>query len=217
MARQLMSLQLMSKTQVAKNQEPKQNQELGFVPANADLLIDIAAAFLLGFPVAANGRGSSTGIGVDQITWPNGAGQVSALRQVLTEVTAGKDAGMSTRCGCGPAGDSFASWQIQGQCPAGVDSGYGADWNAVAAKHVFDYNNLFAHLNLGKPKEHQSTVANQCHDTNALNDTGYAIGCKDAQQSQRHGNNDNYREHPRGLSNENLHTTSVAVNGKVCA
>jgi hypothetical protein len=212
-----MARQLMSKAQVAKNQEPKQNQELGFVPANADLLSDSAAALLLGFPVAANGSGSSTGISVDQITWSHGAGQVSALWQVLTEVTAGKDTGMSTRCGCGPAGDSLASRQEKRECPAGVDSGYGADWNAVAAKHIFDYNNLFAHLNLGKPKEHQGAVANQCHDTNALNYTGYAVGCKDAQQSQRHGNNDNYREHPRGLSNENLHTTSVAVNGKVCA
>jgi hypothetical protein len=212
-----MSLQLMSKAQVAQNQERNQNQELGFVPANADLLSDGAAALLLGFPVAANGRGGSTGIGIYQITWPHGASKVSALRQVLTEVTAGKDAGMSTRCGCGPAGDSLASRQEKRERPAGVDSGYGADWNAVAAKHVFDYNNLFAHLNLGKPKEHQGAVANQRNDTNALNYTGYAIGCKDAQQSQRHCNNDNYREHPRGLSNENLHTTSVAVNGKVCA
>ena len=217
MSLQLMSLQLMSKAQVAQNQKPNQNQELGFVPANADLLAGSAAALLLGFPVAANGRGSSTRVSVDQITWPHGAGKVSALWQVLTEVTAGKDACMSTRCGCGPARDSLTSWQEKREGPSGVDSGYGADWNAVAAKHVFDYNNLFAHLNLGKPKEHQSTVANQCHDTNALNYSGYTVGGKDAQKSQPHGNNDNYREHPRGLSNENLHTTSVAVNGKVCA
>jgi hypothetical protein len=217
MARQLMSLQLMSKAQVAKNQEPKQNQELGFVPANADLLSDSAAALLLGFPVAANGRGSSTGISVDQITWSHGAGQVSALWQVLTEVTAGKDAGMSTRCGCGPAGDSFASRQEKRESPASIDSGDCTDWNSVAAKHVFDYNNLFAYFNPGKPKEHEGGVANQRHDTNALDDSGYAIGCKDAQKSQRHGDLDNYREDPRGLSNENLHSTSVAVNGRVCA
>ena len=207
----------MSKAQVAKNQKPNQDQQLGFVPCDGDLLGSVVAAVLLGFPVAPNGSGSRSGIGVDQIAWPHGAGQVSAFRQVLTQVTAGKDAGMSAGCGCRPTGDSFASRQIQGQCPAGVDSCNCANWNSVASEYVLDNNDLFAHLNLGKPKEHQGAVANQRHNTCALNYSGYSIGSEDAQQSQPHGDNDNNREHSRGLSNENLHATSVAVNGRVCA
>ena len=207
----------MSKAQVAQNKKHNQDQQLGFVPGDGYFLGSATASVLLGFPVAANGGGSSTGIGVDQVSWSHGAGQVSALGQVLTEVTAGKDACMSPRSSCGPAGDSFASRQEKRESPASIDSGDCTDWNSVAAKHVFDYNNLFAYFNPGKPKEHQGGVANQRHDTNALDDSGYAIGCKDAQKSQRHGDLDNYREHPRGLSNENLHSTSVAVNGRVCA
>ena len=79
---------------------------------------------------------------------------------------------------------------------------------------VLDYNFVFTHLNPGKPKEHQGAKDNGQNQGSAQKHSRDAIGGKDAGQSQRHGNDDGYREVSRGLSNENLHVTSVAVNEK---
>lgn len=207
----------MSKAQVAKNQKPNQNQQLGFVPANADHVSDHTPDLFLGFPVAANRSRSGSGISVDQITRSYGSGQIGAFRQVLPKVAAGKDTGVSAGCGCGPAGDSLAARQIQRKRPAGVYSCNGTHGNPVAAENVLDNYYLLAHLNLREPKEHHGDVTNQCRHSRALQHSDYAVSCKDAQQCQSHGNCDDYREHSRGLSNENLHIPSVAVNRGVCA
>jgi hypothetical protein len=212
-----------SPSALVENQEVQNNQstkasQLAKVPGdnNFGVLLEGARVSLL-FPVAANGCRCSTGIGADQISGSDGASKVSALRQVLTEVTAGKDAGMSTRCGCGPAGDSLAAFQVESQCPAGIDAGNLLHGDLEGSNHVFDYDLVFADLNPGKPKEHQSAKDYGQNQGSAQKHSQDAIGCKDAGQSQRHGSDDDYREVSRGLGNKNLHATSVAVKRRVCA
>ena len=204
-----------AKHQNIQRHQSSQANQLAEVPAdhNLGIILERAAISLL-LPVATDGCGCSAGIGADQVSGSNGAGEVGALWQMLTLFSAREDAGVSARCSCRPAGDLFVGLEVDSQCPAGIDSGDLIHGNLEGASDVFDHNFVFAHLNPGKPKEQQRSVNDGQNQGSAEKNTGDAIGCKDAGESQRHGTNDDYREVSRGLSNENLHVTSVAVNEK---
>ena len=207
-----------AKHQNIQRYQGSQACQLAEVPADHNLGILLeSAAISLFLPVATDGCSCSTGIGADQISGSYGAGEVGALRQMLTLFSAREDAGVSPRCGCRPAGDLFVGLEVDSECPAGIDSGDLVHGNLEGASDVFDHNFVFAHLNSGKPKEHQGEKHNGQNQGSAEKNSGDAIGCKDAGESQRHGTNDDYREVSRGLSNENLHPTSVAVKRRVCA
>lgn len=198
-----------------ENQQSTKASQLAEVPSDGDfgILFEGASVSLL-LPVAANGGCSSTGIGADQISWSYGASEVSALGQMLTLLTAGEDAGVSSGCSCRPAGDALAAFEVNSQRPAGVDSCDLLHGNLEGSNHVLDYNFVFTDLNPGKPKEHQGAEDYGQNQWSAQKHSQDAIGGKDAGQSQRHCANDGNREVSRGLSNENLHVTSVAVNEK---
>ena len=205
---------LVENNKVQNHQSTKASQ-LAEVPSDTDcgIFFEEASVSLL-FPVAANGRRSSTGIGADQISRPNGAGEISALGQMLTLLTASEDAGVSSGCSCRPAGDALATFEVERKSPACVDSCDPLHGDRKGSKHVLDYDFVFTHLNPGKPKEHQGAKDYGQNQRSAFEHSRDAIGGKDAGQSQRHGNDDGNREVSRGLSNENLHVTSVAVNEK---
>ena len=205
---------LVENNKVQNHQSTKASQ-LAEVPGDNDfgIFFEGASVSLL-FPVAAYGSRSSTGIGADQISWSNGAGEVGALGQVLTLLTASEDAGVSSGCSCRPAADALATFEVESKSPAGVDSCDLLHGNLEGSNDVLDYNFGFTYLNPGKPKEHQGAKDCGQNQWSAQEHSRDAIGGKDAGQSQRHGNDDGYREVSRGLSNENLHVTSVAVNEK---
>ena len=207
-----------AKHQNIQRHKGSQANQLAEVPAdhNFGFLLDSAAISLL-LPVATDGCSCSTGIGADQISGSYGASEVGALWQMLTLFSAREDAGVSPRCGCRPAGDLFVGLEVYRQRPTGIYSSDLVHGNLEGSSDVFDHNFVFAHLNPGKPKEQQRSVNDGQNQRSAEKNTGDAIGCKDAGQSQRHGTNDDYREVSRGLSNENLHPTSVAVKRRVCA
>ena len=198
-----------------QNHQCTKASQLAEVPSDSDfgIFLDGASVSLL-FPVAANGGCSSTGIGADQISRSHGAGEVGALGQMLTLLTASEDACVSSRCSCRPAGDALAAFEVERKSPAGVDSCDPLHGHLEGSEHVLDYNFVFTHLNPGKPKEHQGAKDDGQNQGSAQKHSRDAIGGKDAGQSQRHGNDDGNREVSRGLSNENLHVTSVAVNEK---
>ena len=200
--------------QVQCNQCTKSSQ-LAEVPGHLDPSVFFEGPSVsLFLPVSANcGRGSA-GIGADKISWPNGAGEVGTLGQVLTLLTTSEDAGVSSRCSCRPAGDALSAFEVESKRPACVDSCDLLHGNLEGSNHVLDYNFVFTHLNSRKPKEHQGAKDNGQDQWSAQKNSRHAIGSKDAGQGQRHGNNDGNREVSRGLSNENLHVTSVAVNEK---
>ena len=205
---------LVENNKVQNHQSTKASQ-LAEVPGDNDLGIFLEGAGVsLLLPVAANGRRSRTGIGADQISRPYGAGEVGALGQMLTLLAASEDAGVSSGCSCRPAGDAFATLEVERKSPAGVDSCDLLHGNPEGSNHVRDYNFVFTHLNPGKPKEHQGAKDYGQNQGSAQKHSRDAIGGKDASQSQRHCANDGNREVSRGLSNENLHVTSVAVNEK---
>ena len=205
---------LVENNKVQNHQSTKASQ-LAEVPGDSDfdIFFEGASVSLL-LPVAANGGRSSTGIGADQISGSNGAGEVGALGQMLTLLTASEDAGVTTGCSCRPAGDALAAFEVERKSPAGVDSCDLMHGDLEGSNHVLDYNLVFTHLNPGKPKENQAAKDNCQNQGSAQKHSRDAIGGKDAGQSQRHGNDDGNREVSRGLSNENLHVTSVAVNEK---
>ncbi len=99
---------LVENNKVQNHQRTKASQ-LAEVPGDSDfgIFLEGASVSLL-FPVAANGRRSSTGIGADQISRSNGASEVGALGQMLTLLAASEDAGVSSGCSCRPAGDALA-------------------------------------------------------------------------------------------------------------
>jgi hypothetical protein len=212
-----------SPSALVENQEVQNNQstkasQLAKVPADSNFGVFFeAASIALLFPVAANGCRCSTGIGADQISGSHGASKIGALGQVLSLLTASEDAGVSPWCSCRPAGDSLSTLQIQSQCPAGVDSCDLANGHPKASGDVLDYDLVFADLNPGKPKEHQSAKDYGQNQGSTQKHSQDAIGGKDTGQSQRHGSDDDYREVSRGLGNKNLHATSVAVKRRVCA
>ena len=205
---------LVENNKVQSHQSTKAGQ-LAEVPCDSDfgIILEGASVSLL-FPVAANSRRSSTRIGADQISRSYGASEVGALGQMLTLLTASEDACVSSGCRCRPAGDALATFEVEGKSPAGVDSCDSLHGNLEGSKHVLDYNLVFTDLNPGKPKEHQGAKDNGQNQWSAQKHSRDAIGGKYAGQSQRHGTDDGNREVSRGLSNENLHVTSVAVNEK---
>ena len=198
-----------------QNHKCTKASQLAEVPCDSDfgIFFEGASVSLL-FPVAANSRRSSTGIGADQISGSNGASEVGAFGQMLTLLTASEDAGVTTGCSCRPAGDALAAFEVERKSPAGVDSCDLLHGNPEGSEHVLEYNLVFTHLNPGKPKEHQGAKDNGQNQGSAQEHSRDAIGRKDAGQGQRHGKDDGNREVSRGLSNENLHVTSVAVNEK---
>ena len=212
------AIELTAQNNNIESNQTEQHRELNNVPADQNLAVILEGTLIsLLLPVAADGCCRSTGIGADQISGSNGASKIGALWQMLSLLATGKDAGVSTGCGCRPAGDLLAAFQIQSQCPAGVDSCDLAHGHPKASGDVLDYNNVFTHLNPGKPKEHQRAKDYGRNQGSARDNSRDSIGCKDAGQSQRHGNDYDYREVSRGLSNKNLHATSVAVKRRVCA
>lgn len=212
---QLVVQSLLVENQKVQNHQSTKAGQLAEVPGDSDFGVFFEGARVsLLFPVAANGGCSSTGIGADQISGSNGAGEVGALGQMLTLLSASEDAGVSSRCSCRPAGDALAVLQVERKSPAGVDSCDLLHGNLEGFNHVLDYNFVFTHLKPGKPKEHQGAKDYVQNQGSAQKHSRDAIGGKDAGQSQRHGNDDGNREVSRGLSNENLHVTSVAVNEK---
>jgi len=205
---------LVENNKVQNHQSTKASQ-LAEVPGDNNLSVFLEGTCIsLLLPVAANGRSSSTGISADEISRSNGAGEVGALGQMLTLLSAGEDAGVSSRCGCRPAADALATVEVERKSPARVDSCDLLHGDLEGSNHVLDYNLVFTHLNPGKPKENQGAKDNCQNQGSAQKHSRDAIGGKDAGQSQRHGNDDGNREVSRGLSNENLHVTSVAVNEK---
>ncbi len=205
---------LVENNKVQNHQSSKAGQ-LAEVPSDNDfgIFLEGASVSLL-FPVTANGRRSSTGIGADQISRSNGAGEVGALGQMLTLLTASEDAGVSSGCSCRPTGDAFTTFEVESKSPAGIDSCDFLHGNPEGSNDVLDHNLVFTDLNPGKPKEHQGAKNYGQNQGSAQKHSRDAIGGKDAGQSQRHGTDDGNREVSRGLSNENLHVTSVAVNEK---
>ncbi len=205
---------LVENNKVQNHQRSKASQ-LAEVPGDSDLGIFFQGASVsLLFPVAANGRRSSTGIGADEVSRSHGASEVGALGQMLTLLTASEDACVSSGCSCRPAGDALATFEVERKSPAGVDSCDLLHGNLEGSNHVLDYNLVFTDLNPGKPKEHQGAKDYGQNQWSAQKHSRDAIGGKDAGQGQRHRNDDGNREVSRGLSNENLHVTSVAVNEK---
>ena len=198
-----------------QNHKSTKASQLAEVPGDSHfgVFLDGASVSLL-LPITANGGCSSTGIGADQISGSNGAGEVGALGQMLTLLTASEDAGVTTGCSCRPAGDALAAFEVERKSPAGVDSCDLLHGNLEGSNHVLDYNLVFTDLNPGKPKEHQGAKDYGQNQGSAQKHSRDAIGGKDAGQGQRHRNDDGNREVSRGLSNENLHVTSVAVNEK---
>lgn len=199
--------------QVVRYQQQDQNHNMPQVPVDNDLLI----GFLALLPVATDGCCSSTGVGADQISRPYGSSEVGALGQVLSLVTRGEDADMSAWGSSRPTGDLLSVLQIEGQCPAGVDSGDLSHGDRKASENISDYHLGFAHLNPGKPKEQKAHIDNKANQRSACQNAINAIGGKNAGQSQRHGYGNNDGERSSGFSNKDLHPTSVAVNGKVFA
>ena len=200
--------------QVQYNQCTKSSQ-LAEVPGHLDPSVFFEGPSVsLFLPVSANcGRGSA-GIGADKISWPNGAGEVGTLGQVLTLLPTSEDAGVPSRS-CGrPAADASATFEVEGQRPPRVDSGYLLHGNLEGSDHILDHNLVFIDLNPGKPKEHQSAKHYGQHQRGAQKHSRDAICCEHAGQGQRHGKDDGNREVSRGFSNENLHVSSVAVNEK---
>jgi hypothetical protein len=198
-----------------QNHQGSKASQLAEVPGDNDLSFFLEGSSIsLLLPVSADGRRRSTGVGADEISRSDGSGEIGTLGQVLTLLTTSEDAGVSSRCSCRPAGDALATFEIERKRPAGVDSCDSLHGNLEGSNHVLDYNFVFTHLNSRKPKEHQGAKDNGQHQWSAQKHSRHAIGSKDAGQGQRHGNNDGNREVSRGLSNENLHVTSVAVNEK---
>ena len=214
-AGELVVQNLLVENNKVQNHQCTKASQLAEMPSDSDfgVFLEGASVSLL-LPVAANGGRSSTGIGADQISWSYGAGEVGALGQMLTLLSASEDAGVSSRCGCRPAGDALATFEVESKSPAGVDSCDLLHGNLEGSNDVLDYNFGFTDLNPGKPKEHQGAKDYGQNQGSAQKHSRDAIGGKDAGQSQRHGNDDGNREVSRGLSNENLHVTSVAVNEK---
>ena len=205
---------LVENNKVQNNQSTKASQ-LAEVPGDSDfgIFFEGASVSLL-FPVAAYGIRSISGIGADEVSRSHGAGEVGTLGHMLTLLTTSEDAGMSSGCSCRPAGDALATFEVERKCPAGVDSCDLLHGNLEGSNDVLDYNFGFTYLNPGKPKEHQGAKDDGQNQGSAQKHSRDAIGGKDAGQSQRHRNDDGNREVSRGLSNENLHVTSVAVNEK---
>lgn len=207
---------LLVQNKEVQNKQRTKTSELAEVPGNNDLgfFPEGLSRISLLLPVASNGRCGSAGIAANQISGSNGACEVGALGQMLTLLSAGEDAGMSAWCGCRPAGDALTAFEVERKSPTSVDSCDPLHGHPKGSEHVSDDNFLFADLNPGKPKEHQGSKDYGQNQGSAQKHSRDAIGGEDAGQSQHHGQHDGNREVSRGLSNENLHVTSVAVNEK---
>jgi hypothetical protein len=207
---------LLAKNYEVQNDKSCKASELAKVPADNSLSVLLEGSNSISplFPVASNGRSGSTRVGADEIPRSNGAGDVGALWQVLTLLPTGKDAGVSSRCGCRPAGDALAALKIERKGPASVDSRDRTHGNPEGSYYVSDHNLVFSNLNPGKPKEHQGAQGNGKNQWNAQKSCPDPLRHQDAGKRQDQGSDYDNREESRGLSYENLHVTSVAVNEK---
>ena len=199
--------------QKVQGHEQPEGQNLSQVPVDNQFI----GAFFSSLPVAPDGCSCGTRIGSQQVARPNCAGEVSALGQMLPLLSTGKDAGVSTWCGCRPAGDLLAAIQVQGQRPPCVDSCDPVHWDREASSNIFNNYCAFVHLNFGKPKEHQGYLRHQRNCWQRQKHTFSTVGGKNTDQSQDQRDYDNNRKSSGGFGYESAHRISVAVNGRVFA
>ena len=191
-----------------------QNQNLGPVPTSSNFTDSVLLASL---PEASDGRCSSSRVTGDEITRANGSSQVRGFWQVLTLVATCEDGAVPSRSGRRPAGDLFAGRQDQSQSPLRINSSNGSNWDQIGLENVFDYNNILANLDSGKPKEQQAHVADGCCNWQREQHAPETISCEHSRQSHTHGSNDDYCENSRGFRDKNLHRPSFTFTERFMA
>ena len=120
------------------------------------------------FPESSNVSGSSTGISVDQISWPNSAGQVGAFRQVRTLILGSENAGMATGRRSAPSA-VFLGSGVDSQREASVDAFDSTEVYGVLAEDVANANQVVLDANFWKPEHNNRQATKKQHDWKRAN------------------------------------------------
>lgn len=191
-----------------------ENQYLAHMPAHSDFSLPVLFG---GLPEASDGRCSGPRVAGNEITRANSSSQIGGFWQVLTLVSASKDRAVSSRSGCRPAGDLFSGGQNQGQSPLSVYSSNSSNRNQMGSEDVFDYNQIFANLNPGKPKEEKTRIADGCCQREGQKHTPEAVGCENTSQGQGHGGDYDNRQNSWRFGDKDLHRPSFTFTGRFMA
>lgn len=205
---------MLLKTQETCPNQSAQDRQLSKMPASD---YGFVGAFGTAFPVASDLRSRRPRVAGDQVSWSNCAGEIGALGKVIALVATCKNAGVSSRCGCGPAGDLAAVLEIKSESPLGVDANDFFHRYLVRSNDISNYNLVRANLDTRKPEEHKRDENHESDRGQRPDQPLYAIGCENASKGKQHRYGDDNGKYLGGFGMEDLHHTSFALNREVCA
>jgi hypothetical protein len=177
-------------------QSSKQHQrnQSAAVPSNDNLFTGnrkVTLSIPEAFPEPTNVGGGSTGLTANQVTRPNCASKVGALRQMTSLVFGGKERSVSSRRGSTPS-RVFLFATVKSQSPAGVDSADFTKWHFDGSKYIYQphlaLTNLDSRVIEASPGEQQA----QAYWSQALRKTQKASILKACPQRQAQ----NAQHHP---------------------
>lgn len=201
---------------VLENQQVQQEQaaencNAAEVPAGLLSAWQIAALL----PVSADKGSWGSRIGVDQISRPNGSGEVGAFRQMAALIAGGKDAAVTARSWCSP-GRVASLVSDQAQRPFGINATDRTQAYPVGTQHVFNDDHFFIGADFGKPEGNHSQVTKQQRGWKTNQGDNYSLSAQGEQPRQQQQAQAHAGEQARKSGSENLHVTTLTRLREVC-
>ena len=202
---------MLLENQEVQDEQAEQNGNATKVPASVFGAWPIATLL----PVSSDEGSWGSRIGVDQISRPNGSGQVGAFRQMASLIAGGKDAAVTTRS-WGSPGRVASLISDQAQRPFGINATDRTQAYSVGAQYVFDDNHFFICADFGKPEGNHGQVTKQQRGRKAEQRDSHSLSAQSQQPRQQQQAKADTSEQARKSGSENLHVTTLTRLREVC-
>lgn len=197
--------------QQVQHEQAAENRKAAEVPTGVFGAWQIATLL----PVSSDEGSWCSRIGVDQISRPNGSGEVGAFRQMAALIAGGKDAAVAARSWCSP-GRVASLVGNQAQRPFGINATDRTKAYSVGTQHVFNDDHFFICADFGKPKGNHSQVTKQQRGWKAYQGDNYSLSAQGEQPRQQQQAQAHAGEQARKSGSENLHVTTLTRLREVC-
>ena len=196
-----------------KQIKSEQNAQYQYSWPEPDTLLDqLTVSSLL--PESADVGGGSARVTADEVSRPHGSSEISALRQVRSLISRGKDAAVAAGRGSSPgAVPGFVS--EESERPLGVNSLDGAQADSVAPQNVLNLNLVLRDADLWRVEGYQGKVAKEQGGWQAHNRHGNPSAQQGNHPAEKQDTNCCGSQHSGESRTEDLHVTTLTRSKEV--
>lgn len=199
----------MSKRSDGHSGQNGERHQAAAVERDRDLSFTIGEATLI-FPEPSDVGSSSSRLGIDQISGPNGSGQVAGLGEVATLIFRGEEGGVSAGSGSSPSGVLLFPNE-ECQSPAGVDSRDYFKWDFDGSKDIHEPDFTRAHLNSGLVEQDPNQKSSEGCGCNCTSDGPKTAFSDSASDGQSHDQTNNPGDYLAKTRSKDLHNTNDSL------